>query len=58
MDSQRLLDCLESDFRRLRRVAGTPADIASSVEYTLRPYRPATRRAIVDLPAPLPPPIQ
>jgi len=23
MDSQRLLDCLESDFRRLRRVAGT-----------------------------------
>lgn len=32
--------------------------ITSSVEYTCRPCWDAMRRAMVDLPAPLPPPIQ
>ncbi len=32
--------------------------IVSSVAYTRSPCRPATRRAIIDLPEPLPPPIQ
>ena len=32
--------------------------ITSSVAYRSRPYRSARRRATVDLPAPLPPPIQ
>ena len=46
----------KEEFSALARLAC--GVIASSVEYSRKPCRCAMRRAVTDLPAPLPPPIQ